>query len=60
MPTCANRSTSLEQKLEIYQLTSARYHQWYADQVEHGGRCFYWSLTLMGVLLEKRYPQLLT
>ena len=32
MPTCANRSTSLEEKLEIYQATSTRYRQWYADQ----------------------------
>jgi hypothetical protein len=59
MTTCANRSTSLDEKLQIYQATSTRYSQWYADQAEHGGRCFYWSLTLMGVLLQKGYRALI-
>jgi hypothetical protein len=49
----------LEQKLEIYRTTSTRYRQWYADQVKHGGRCFYWSLTLMGVLLQHGYRALI-
>ena len=59
MPTCANESTRLEEKLEIYRATSTRYRQWYADQAEHGGRCFYWSLTLMGVLLQSGYRALI-
>ena len=59
MPTCANRSTSFEEKLAIHQATGARYRQWYADQAEHGGRCLYWSLTLMGVLLENGYRALI-
>jgi hypothetical protein len=46
MPTCANRITSPEEKLEISQAVSTRYSQWYADQELGGGRCFYWSLTL--------------
>ncbi len=59
MPTCAIRSTSLTEKLEIYRAVSARYREWYADQAEHGGRCFYWSLTLMGLLLQKGYRALI-
>src|ERR1035438_3838524 len=58
MLTCANRTTSLEEKLEIYQAVSTRYSQWYGDQ-EGGGRCFYWSLTLMGVLVQKGYRALI-
>jgi hypothetical protein len=53
------KSTSLNQKLEIYRVTSTRYGQWYADQAEHGGRCFYWTLTLMGVLLQYGYRALI-
>jgi hypothetical protein len=53
------RITSLNQKLEIYRATSNRYRQWYADQAEQGGRCFYWSLTLMGVLLQNGYRALI-
>jgi hypothetical protein len=45
--------------LEIYGTTATRYRQWYSDQAEHGGRCFYWSLTLMGVLLQKGYRALI-
>jgi len=59
MPTCAHQSTSLDEKLAIYQATSTRYRQWYANQEEHGGRCLYWSLTLMGVLLQNGYRALI-
>ena len=53
------QGTRLDEKLEIYRATSTRYRQWYADQAEHGGRCFYWSLTLMGVLLQQGYHALI-
>ena len=46
-------------KLEIYWATSARYQQWYGDQYRRGGSCLYWSLTLMGVLLERGYRALI-
>ena len=57
--TSQHQHTCLEEKLEIYRTTSTRYRQWYSDQAEHVGRCFYWSLTLMGVLLQKGYRALI-
>ena len=57
--TRQSKNTSLNQKLEIYRATRNRYRQWYADQAEHGGGCFYWTLTLMGVLLQKGYRALI-
>lgn len=54
-----HQRTRLEEKLEIYRATSTRYRQWYADAPEHGGRCFYWSLTLMGALLQRGYRALI-
>jgi hypothetical protein len=59
MTTCAHQSTSLDEKLAIYRTTSTRYRQWYANQAEYGGRCLYWSLTLMGVLLQNGYRALI-
>src|SRR5208282_5655551 len=53
------QSTSLTEKLDIYGTTATRYRRWYADQTKHGGRCFYWSLTLMGVLLQNGYRALI-
>jgi len=47
------------EKLAIYRLTSARYHDWYGDQQRQGGPCLYWSLTLMGVLLQNGYRALI-
>ncbi len=58
MPTCANRTTGLTEKLEIYHGVSSRYCEWYGDR-DNGGRCFYWSVTLMGVLLPKGYRALI-
>jgi hypothetical protein len=58
MPTCAVRTTSLTEKLEIYRAVSSRYYEWYGGR-DNGGRCFYWSLTLMGVLLQKGYRALI-
>ena len=58
MPTCTPRSTSLPEKLEIYRAVSNRYRQWYAGQAEDG-RCLYWSLALMGVLLQRGYRALI-
>ena len=46
-------------KLEIYQATSSRYHEWYPEKQRVGGQCLYWSLTLMGVLLERGYRSLI-
>ena len=46
-------------KLELYQLTSQRYRSWYRDQEQAGGACLYWSLTLMGVLIEHGYRPLI-
>jgi hypothetical protein len=46
------------EKWEIYQAVSSRYRAWYGDQ-EVGGRCLYWSLALMGVLLERGYRALI-
>jgi hypothetical protein len=57
--TSQRQGTRLEEKLDIYRATSARYLQWYADQAEQGGRCFYWALTLMGVLLQSGYRALI-
>ena len=57
--TCANKPTTAEEKLAIYQATSIRYRQWYANQADVGGRCLYWSLTLMGVLLQRGYRALI-
>jgi hypothetical protein len=34
MRTCANRTTSLRETLEIYRAVRTRYNQWYADQVQ--------------------------
>jgi hypothetical protein len=58
MPTCAARIASANEKLEIYRAVSSRYHEWYGDK-DNGGRCFYWSLTLMGVLLQEGYRALI-
>src|ERR1035441_182341 len=58
MPT-QPRHTSLTEKLEIYQAVSSRYREWYADQKDVGGRCFYWSLPLMAVLLHRGYRALI-
>jgi hypothetical protein len=49
-----NRHTNWRTKAEIYQITAARY----PDQYGRGGSCLYWSLTLMGVLLEHGYRAL--
>jgi hypothetical protein len=57
--TLQSKRTSLNEKLEIYRATSARYQEWYGDQQGHGGSCFYWSLTLMGVLMEHGYRPLI-
>lgn len=57
--TSRRKGTCWGAKLEIYRTTSNRYGQWYADQAEHGGRCLYWSLTLMGVLLQRGYRALI-
>jgi len=54
-----NRRIKWRTKLEIYQLTSARYHSWYWDQERQGGSCLYWSLALMGVLIEHGYRPLI-
>lgn len=51
--------TTLSQKLEIYNATCARYERWYPNQHRSGGCCFYWSTTLMGVLLEHGYRALI-
>src|ERR1039458_4502496 len=57
--TRQRKSTSLDRKLEIYQATSARYREWYGDQDGQGGSCLYWSLTLMGVMLQHGYRALI-
>src|ERR1035441_6448229 len=57
--TARHKPTRLEKKLEIYQATITRYRQWNADGKEYGGRCFYWSLTLMGVLVQNGYRALI-
>jgi hypothetical protein len=57
--TSQHKPTRLEKKLEIYQATSTRYRQWYADEKEYGGRCLYWSLTLIGVLVQNGYRALI-
>ena len=59
MPARKTDSSSPEEKLAIYRAVSERYRQWYAHQAEGGGQCFYWSLTLMGVLLQKGYRALI-
>ena len=57
--TRQSKCTSLSEKLEIYRATSARYHEWYGDRDGQGGSCLYWSLTLMGVLLQHGYRALI-
>jgi hypothetical protein len=56
-----NRHHKWRTKSEIYQITSARYHRWYGKmkQEGHGGSCLYWSLALMGVLIEHGYRALI-
>jgi hypothetical protein len=51
--------TKWRTKSEIYRITSARHHQWYGDQEQQGGSCLYWSLALMGVLIEHGYRALI-
>lgn len=47
-------------KEEVYRATSSRYHDWYpAHDQGVGGQCLYWSLTLIGVLLEHGYRALI-
>ena len=57
--TRQSKCTSLSERLGIYRATSARYHEWYGDQGGQGGSCLYWSLTLMGVLLQHGYRALI-
>jgi len=51
--------TSQVEKLEVYRITSGRYHEWYQHHQGQGGRCLYWSLALMGVLLDRGYRALI-
>src|ERR1700740_1692326 len=53
------KHTSQDEKLEIYQATNNRYREWYQNQAGQGGQCLYWSLTLMGVLLQRGYRALI-
>lgn len=57
--TSQQKHANLAEKLEIYRITSCRYRGWYGDKQGQGGQCLYWSLTLMGVLLERGYRALL-
>lgn len=56
---CHRHYTRQAEKLEIYRTTAARYEGWYGDQGGVGGSCLYWSLALMGVLLENGYRALI-
>ncbi len=57
--TAESRHTSPTEKLELYTITRDRYREWYQHSEEQGGRCLYWSLTLMGVLLKCGYRALI-
>lgn len=54
-----HKNTSLNEKLEIYRTTSAKYDEWYGEGKGHGGSCLYWSLVLIGVLLQHGYRALI-
>ena len=57
--TLHSKHTCPNEKLEIYRTTSTRYRQWYGVRQGQGGSCLYWSLTLMGVLLQHAYRALI-